>query len=95
MKQSFLVQLLSTFLLLLIISCRPDKPVITTENISVTDYLSDKQFQPETAILLKDNDLSFASKIDIIRKAKKELKLNYYIVSPDESTSKNSDRLPI
>ena len=74
-------------LILLIVSCRPDKPKIAPENISTAQYLSDKQFQPKEAILLKDNDLSFAAKIDIIRKAKKQLKLNYYIFSPDESTS--------
>ena len=87
MKQPLFAQLLSTLLLLLIISCKQDKQVITNENISVQAYLADKQFQPESAILLKDNDLAFASKIDIIRNAKQQLKLNYYIFHPDESTA--------
>ena len=75
-------------LILLIISCSPDQPnSIDPENISTAQYLSNIQFQPKEAILLKDNDLAFAAKIDIIRKAKKQVKLNYYIFSPDESTS--------
>ena len=75
-------------LLLLIISCSTDQPNhLNPEKISAAQYLSDIQFQPKEAILLKDNDLAFAAKIDIIRKAKKQVKLNYYIVSPDESTS--------
>lgn len=85
MRKPFFI--LSILLLLLIVGCQPEKPTIIPENISVAEYLSDKQFQPKEAILLKDNDLSFASKIDIIRHAKKQLRLNYYIFSPDESTS--------
>lgn len=49
--------------------------------------LAAKAFTPEKAILLKDNDVAFASKIDIIRNAKKNLRLIYYIIEPDESTS--------
>ncbi len=88
MKPHFFKQSVGILLLfLLIIGCTSDEPVFIPENISAAQYLADKQFQPETAILLKDNDLAFAAKIDIIRQAKKEVKLNYYIFSPDESTS--------
>ena len=49
--------------------------------------LAAKAFTPERAILLKDNDVAFASKLDIIRNAEKTLRLIYYIIEPDESTS--------
>ena len=86
MKNLLLTPIL--ILSLLIISCSQDQPnSIERESISTAQYLSGTKFQPKKAILLKDNDLSFAAKIDIIRKAKKQVKLNYYIFSPDESTS--------
>ena len=87
MRHSKIIQILSILFFLLIIGCSPDEPGIVPENMSIAEYLSDKQFNPKEAILLKDNDLSFASKIDIIRNAQQQLKLNYYIFSPDESTA--------
>ena len=50
-------------------------------------YLSDQKFDPYEMIMLKDNDLAFASKIDIIRKAKSQVCLIYYIIEPDESSA--------
>ncbi len=85
MKNLLLTKIL--VVLLLLVSCRTEEPKIVPDSISTTQYLSNIQFQPKEAILLKDNDLSFAAKIDIIRKAKKQVRLNYYIFSPDESTS--------
>ncbi len=49
--------------------------------------LEKKQITPLKSIVIKHNDLAFASKLDIIRNAKKSLRLMYYIFNPDESTS--------
>jgi len=87
MHHNLFSRVLSTLIVLLIISCSPEEKGIIPENHSITEYLSGKKFTPKEAILLKDNDLAFASKIDIIRNAKHQLKFNYYIFSPDESTS--------
>lgn len=87
MQPSFMKQTLGLFALLFIVSCSSSDQSIIPESITVEQYLTDNQFQPEKAIILKDNDLAFASKIDLIRQAQKEVKLNYYIFHPDESTS--------
>lgn len=49
--------------------------------------LEGKHITPLKSIVIKQNDLAFASKLDIIRNAEKELRLMYYIFNPDESTS--------
>lgn len=58
-----------------------------TLNTQIPEYLSPQQFKVDDAIVINDNDLAFASKIDIIRNAKKELRLIYYIYDLDETTA--------
>ncbi|MEM0516867.1 phospholipase D-like domain-containing protein [Aequorivita flava] len=64
------------------------KKLLITSPLAVTpDYLKQNAFTAKKAFVLKDNDLAFASKIDIIKNAKNELRLVYYIYDLDETTA--------
>lgn len=77
------------FILLLafsLLGCGP-KLLVNSPLATTPDYLLGSAFTAKRAFVLKDNDLAFASKIDIINNAKKELRLIYYIFDLDETTS--------
>lgn len=78
---------LVTFICLLLFSACARQVSQPTLDVMIPDYLKKNAFTSKEAIVLKDNDLAFASKIDIIQKAQKELRLIYYIYDPDETTS--------
>ncbi|GHC63747.1 hypothetical protein [Ulvibacter litoralis] len=63
------------------------KIVGPTLNTVIPEYLHSNEFEAQNGFILKDNDQAFASKIDIIQKAEKELRLIYYIFDLDESTA--------
>ncbi|RMA64212.1 phospholipase D-like domain-containing protein [Ulvibacter antarcticus] len=78
---------LSLFLTIMVLSGCSQRIVGPTLNTVIPDYLQVNEFQVKNAFILKDNDQAFASKIDIIRNADKELRLIYYIFDLDESTA--------
>ncbi|MCZ4319816.1 hypothetical protein O4H26_12535 [Aequorivita viscosa] len=74
------------FLAFTLLSCS-QKLLLNSPLATTPDYLAHNKFVAEKAFVLKDNDLAFASKIDIIKNAKKELRLIYYIYDLDETTA--------
>ena len=83
---SFHKILLLTLLVLSTAGC--SKNLLLSSPLAVTpDYLEHNSFIAKKAFVLKDNDLAFASKIDLIKNSKKELRLIYYIYDLDETTA--------
>ncbi len=72
--------------LFLVSTCTSPRDFVSLNRVPAHNFDANR-LAPTMAVLLKSNDLAFASKIDIIRNAKKELRLMYYIFNPDQSTS--------